>query len=105
MLGGTGQADGEADGEVDGEADGEADGEGGREGRLDGNWVLFPYSLSTLPPFPSMSFCIKLLHEGTSHIAPPWGNVLMSLTDWLTTPRAPVAQLGPARCRDPGTRP
>ena len=79
--------------------------EGGREGGLDGNWVPFPYSLSALPPFPSMSFCIKLLHEGTSHIAPPWGNVLMSLTDWLTTPRAPVAQLGPARCRDPGTRP
>ena len=66
--------------------------EGGRrEGGLDGNWVLFLYSLSTLPPFPSMSYRIKLLHEGTSYTMPPWGTVLMSLTDWLTT-----CPLGPA---------
>ena len=44
------------------------------------------------PPFPSMSYRIKLLHDGASHTVPPWGAVLMSLTDWLTTPRA----LGPA---------
>ena len=61
---------------------------------------MFPYSLSALPPFPSMSYHIKLLHEGTSHAMPPWGTVLISLTDWLTTPHAAVAQLGPARCRD-----
>ena len=81
---------------------------GGREGGREG-WMGIGYRSPILyppyPPFPSMSYRIKLLHEGTSHIAPPWGNVLMSLTDWLTTPRAPVAQLGPARCRDPGTRP
>ena len=66
--------------------------EGGREVGLDGNWVLFPYYLSILPPFSSMSYRIQLLHEGASHTMPPWGTVLMSLTDLLTTPRA----LGPA---------
>ena len=60
------------------------------EGGVDGNWVHFPYSLSALPPFPSMSYRIKFRHEGTSHTM-PWGTMLMSLTDWLTT-----RMLGPA---------
>ena len=64
--------------------------EGGREGWM-GTGYFPPILYPPYPPFPSMSYRIKLLHEGASHTVPPWGAVLMSLTDWLTT-RA----LGPA---------
>ena len=72
--------------------------EGEREGGLDGNWlILCPYSLSTLPPFPSMRYRIKLLHEDTSHTGPPMGHCADELNRLVNHPTC-RAQLGCRRC-------
>ena len=59
-----------------------------RDRQTDGaGWELdlFPILCQPFPPFPSMSCRIKLLHEDASHTRPPWGAVLMTLTDWFST--------------------
>ena len=69
-----------------------------REGGLDGNWVLlFPYSLSTLPPFPSMSNYIQLLYKGTSHPGRPMGHCADELNRLVNHPTH-QAQLGCRHC-------
>ena len=63
-----------------GHAPGACETEPGREG-----WELVTISLFFIrpTPLPLNELSIKLLHEGTSHTMPPWGTVLMSLTNWL----------------------